>query len=99
MAVAGIPGLIRLSPSSGTRIDSTRIGDTGTETTAAAVGSLDDDVLMKLGKAYAEFMGPMAVRMVRHYSANSDSLEQLVEFLASEIPDARDSQRFKSARL
>ena len=78
---------------SGTRIDATRVDNSRT-----AIGrgrSFDDEMLKKMGEDYAGYIGPLATRLVRHHAANSNDLEQLVESLASEIPDTGDSEKFK----
>jgi hypothetical protein len=33
---------------------------------------------------------------VQHHAATTSNLEQLVELLAREIPDAKDSEKFKT---
>ena len=88
---------------SGTRIDTSRIGDTGvntgTGTGTGAAASFDEELLEKMGADYAAYMGPMAARLVKHYSATSGDLPQLVESLASEIPDADDGRKFRETWL
>ena len=81
---------------SGTRIEVTRISNPGTKTSTTEVRSLDNDMLKKLGDDYAGYIGPLAARLVRHHAATTSNLEQLVESLASEIPDAKDSEKFKN---
>jgi len=81
---------------SGTRIDATRISNSETKTSATEVRSFDDDMLRKMGEDYAGYIGPLATRLVRHHAAATNNLEQLVESLASEIPDARDSEKFRN---
>ena len=90
-------GLQRWERISGTRVEDTRSGATNPGTGAAPGRSFDAAVLDKIGEDYAAYMGPMAPRLVRHYSASAVSLEQLVESLAGEIPDAGDSQKFRDA--
>jgi len=84
---------------SGTRINATRISNSGTKTNATEVRSFDDDMLKQMGEDYAGYIGPLATRLVRHHAATTNSLEQLVESLASEIPDARDSEKFRNQWL
>lgn len=84
---------------SGTRIDTTRPGDTGTGSGGTLPGKFDDELLEKMGADYAAYMGPMAPRLVKHYSARTGDLRQLVESLAGEIPDAGDSQKFRETWL
>ena len=84
---------------SGTRVDTTRISQSGTSTRAAKVRSFDDDKLKQIGEDYAGYIGPPASRLVRHHAANSASLEQLVESLAREIPDFRDREKFRNQWL
>ena len=80
---------------SGTRIDRTRSGETGAGTQpGAAIKTFDNALLEKMGEDYAAYMGPMAARLVKHYSTSTGNLQQLVESLASEIPDAEASQKF-----
>jgi len=81
---------------SGTRIDTTRISNSGTRVNATEVRSFDDDMLRQMGEDYAGYIGPLATRLVRHHAASSSNLEQLVESLASEIPDAKDGDKFRN---
>ena len=81
---------------SGTRIDTTRISNPGTKVNATELRSFDDDMLMKIGEDYAGYIGPLATRLVRHHAASSSNLEQLVESLASEIPDSKDGDKFRN---
>jgi serine/threonine-protein kinase len=82
---------------SGTRIDATKIG------TATATGgtsrSFDDEMLQKIGADYTAYIGPLASRLVQHHAAVSTDLEQLVDALANEIPDAADSHKFRAQWL
>jgi len=84
---------------SGTRIDATPTSVSTKARGKIGVVSFDADMLEKLGEDYTCYMGPMAVTLVRHYAASTDSLEQLVDWLAGEIPDSRDSQKFRDAWL
>ena len=84
---------------SGTRLDSIRPSDAELTTGGTRMRSFDDAMLEKMGKDYADYMGPLAARLVRHYSTSTRNLEQLVESLASEIPDAVDSRKFKDQWL
>ena len=84
---------------SGTRVDATPTSVATKARGNIGVVSFDADMLEKLGEDYTCYMGPIAVTLVRHYAASTDSLEQLVDSLAREIPDARDSQKFKDAWL
>ena len=88
--------LKRWETMSGTRIDTTRISNSGTRFNATEVASFDDDMLRQMGEDYAGYIGPLATRLVRHHAASSNSLEQLVESLASEIPDSRDGDKFRN---
>lgn len=84
---------------SGTRVDTTRSSQTRTVAVSGEAQSFDDETLEKMGQDYADYMGPMAPRLVRHHATTAASLEQLVDSLAREIPDAADSQKFKAAWL
>ncbi len=84
---------------SGTRVDTARISQSGTRTTAAGARSFDDDKLHQISEDYAGYIGPLASRLVRHHAANSANLEQLVESLAREIPDTKDSEKFRNQWL
>jgi hypothetical protein len=53
-------------------------------------------MLRQMGEDYAGYIGPLATRLVRHHAASSSNLEQLVESLASEIPDAKDGDKFRN---
>ena len=81
---------------SGTRIDATRISNPGTKVNATEVRSFDDDMLRQMGDDYAAYIGPLATRLVRHHASSSGTLEQLVESLASEIPDSKDGDKFRN---
>jgi len=81
---------------SGTRIDNTRVSRPSTLTSTTEVRSFDDEMLKKMGEDYAGYMGPLANRLVQHHASTTSSLEQLVELLAREIPDVKDSEKFKS---
>jgi len=81
---------------SGTRIDATRISNSETSTSTSEVRSFDDDMLRKMGEDYAGYIGPLATRLVRHHAAATNNLEQLIESLAREIPDAKDSEKFRN---
>jgi hypothetical protein len=81
---------------SGTRIDATRVSNASTLTSTTEVRSFDDEMLKKMGEDYAGYMGPLANRLVQHHASTTSSLEQLVELLAREIPDVKDSEKFKS---
>jgi len=81
---------------SGTRIDATAIGNPVPTTGTAEARSFDDDMLKKMGENYVGYIGPLAARLVQHHAATTTSLEQLVELLAREIPDARDSEKFRN---
>jgi serine/threonine protein kinase len=81
---------------SGIRIDTTGISNPVTTTGTAEVRSFDDDMLKKMGEDYVGYIGPLAARLVRHHASTTSSLEQLVELLAREIPDAKDSEKFKA---
>ncbi|MDX2473000.1 MAG: serine/threonine-protein kinase [Candidatus Krumholzibacteria bacterium] len=70
-------------------------------TEAAPAVTWDDDDLLRLGKALAGHIGPLAGMLVRNARRKAHSREQLVDELASHIPDqkARDAFRKKCARL
>lgn len=86
---------------SGTRIDATSISQTGSSTsnTRVKARSFDEAMLEKISEDYAGYIGPLAARLVRHYSASTTSLELLLDSLANEIPDARAGQKFKDSWL
>jgi serine/threonine-protein kinase len=81
---------------SGTRIDTTRISHSRAKVSATLGRSFDDDMLKQMGKDYAGYIGPLATRLVRHHAASNSTLEQLVESLASEIPDSKDADKFRN---
>lgn len=87
--------LRRWERSSGTRIDNTGISSTSIMHGATEARSFDDEMLKKIRENYAGYIGPMATRLVQYYSKNTSSLEQLVNELADEIPDVKDSQTFR----
>ena len=84
---------------SGTRIDATRVVNPATKTHITDARSFDDNMLKKIGADYAGYIGPLAAKLVRHHAATTSSLEQLVESLASEIPDAKDREKFQNRWL
>ncbi len=88
---------------SGTRINSGASGGRSSDSTTVGagtnVGSFDDEMLKKISENYASYIGPIAGRLVRHYSATTNSLEQLLDSLSNEIPDARDGQKFRDTWL
>jgi serine/threonine-protein kinase len=84
---------------SGTRIDATRISIPDTRTPATEVQSFDEKMLKEIGEDYAAYIGPLAARLVKYHASTTASLEQLVESLASEIPDDGDSEKFKNQWL
>lgn len=81
--------------SSGTRINGTSITGTQVLTNSGNVRTFDDEMLNKIRENYAGYIGPLASRLVKHYSSKTKSLEQLVNELADEIPDAGDSRTFR----
>ena len=84
---------------SGTRIDNTRISNPSIITSTTEVRTFDDEMLNKMGEDYAGYIGPLAKRLVQHHSSTTSNLEQLVELLASEIPDIKDREKFKTRWL
>lgn len=87
--------LRRWERSSGTRIDNSGISSTKIMQGATKPRSFDDEMLKKIRENYADYIGPLATRLVQYYSKNTSSLEQLVNELADEIPDVKDSQAFR----
>jgi hypothetical protein len=81
---------------SGTRIETSRNSDAEATGGSSEARSFDDDLLKRMGEDYAGYIGPLAARLVQHHAATSGSLEQLVELLASEIPNAKDSEKFRT---
>lgn len=85
---------VRRSGASGVRSSDSTTGGTGT-----IVRSFDDEMLKKISENYTSYIGPLAGRLVRHYSGTTDSLEQLLDSLSNEIPDAKDGQKFRDTWL
>jgi hypothetical protein len=56
-------------------------------------------MLEKMGQDYAGYIGPLAARLIRHHSSKTTSLEQLVEWLADEIPDTEGRRKFRDLWL
>jgi hypothetical protein len=81
---------------SGTSIDTSGISDSVTTSSNAVVRSFDNDMLKKMGEDYVSYIGPLAARLVQHHASTTSDLEQLVEMLAREIPDATDSEKFRN---
>ena len=84
---------------SGTRIDATRIINPQSSTGTSQARGFDEAMLKEMGKDYAGYIGPLATRLVQHHAATTNDLEQLVESLAREIPDARDGEKFRNQWL
>ena len=78
---------------------STRIGVSGVnhkkEQTQNRSPGFDDDMLNQIQQNFAEYIGPLAARLVQYYSAETRSLEQLVNCLADEIPDPDNRDSFR----
>ena len=88
---------------SGTRIDATRMTppqtDNNTGTGTGTGRSFDDATLVEMSADYASYIGPLASRLVQHHASTTQDLEQLVNMLAREIPDAGDSEKFRNQWL
>lgn len=91
---------------SGSRIDATRLGESGvhsTNSTTTGTGikarSFDDEILKRISESYTSYVGPLAGRLVRHYSGTTNNLEKLLDSLSNEIPNAEDGQKFKDTWL
>ena len=54
----------------------------------------EDEVVDRMGSDFAHYVGPIAEPLLRHYSARSNSIDQLVKFLSREIPDQEESRKF-----
>lgn len=84
---------------SGTRISPGSIAASSKSTVGRDVRRLDDEMLEKIRQDYTDYIGPLSSRLVQHYSRNTDNLEQLVNALADEIPDSKDSLKFRQTWL
>jgi len=51
-------------------------------------------VLDKIGDDFAHYIGPIAEPLMRHYSARTNNIDQLVKYLGKEIPDLKQGQKF-----
>lgn len=91
--------LRRWEQSTGTRIEKPDITATRLISSNNKVRTFDDEMLEKIRENYTEYIGPIAARLVQYYSKQTNSLEQLVNELAEEIPDAKDSQAFRKQWL
>lgn len=87
--------LKRWEMSSGTRINAREIEHTQVLTKNGNARTFDDEMLKKIRENYAGYIGPLASRLVKHYSSKTSSLEELVNELADEIPDSSDSKIFR----
>ena len=94
---SSLPEIENIPPNN--RIDNTRVSNPSTMTSITEVRTLDDEMLKKMGEDYAGYIGPLARRLVQHHAATTSNLEQLVELLASEIPDIKDREKFKTRWL
>ena len=54
----------------------------------------EDEVVNRMGSDFAHYVGPIAEPLLRHYSARSKSIDQLVKHLSREIPDREESRKF-----
>lgn len=85
---------------SGTRITATRLktrSGSGSSTSNTRLVPLNDETLGRIRDDYTGYIGPLADRLVEYYSKSSHDLEQLVDALADEIPDAGDSRKFRDS--
>ena len=82
---------------------STRIGISGVnhrkEQTRQQSPGIDDDMLNQIQQNFAEYIGPLAGRLVQHYSTETRNLEELVNRLADEIPDPDNRDTFRQQWL
>ncbi len=79
---------------SGTRINNSHIASP--ENTAPA-RSYNEDLLRRIQDDYADYMGPLADRLVQHFSKTTNDLQHLVNTLAAEIPDQAESKKFRGS--
>ena len=87
--------LRRWEISSGTRINAMSIPEAQVSTNGGNGRTFDDKILENIRENYASYIGPLASRLVKYHSSKTNSLEQLVNELANEIPDASDSRNFR----
>ena len=55
---------------------------------------LNDDLRAELESGFAQFVGPLAGRLIAMYEPDCLNLAQLVNALADEIPDREDRDDF-----
>ena len=84
---------------SGTRIDATGITNPANTSSNSGIRAFNDEMLGRIREDYTDYIGPLAARLVQHYSKSTNSLEQLVNALAAEIPDTKESRKFKDSWL
>lgn len=84
---------------SGTRIDATGITNPANTSSNSGIRAFNDEMLGRIREDYTDYIGPLAARLVQHYSKSTNSLEQLVNALAAEIPDNKESRKFKNSWL
>lgn len=84
---------------SGTRIDATGITNPANTSSNSGIRAFNDEMLGRIREDYTDYIGPLAARLVQHYSKSTNSLEQLVNALAAEIPDNKESRKFKDSWL
>jgi serine/threonine-protein kinase len=79
---------------------STRLGISGVSQVQEPAGhssrNFDDDMLNRIEDEFSRYIGPLAGRLVQHYSSSTRNLEELVNRLADEIPDASGREAFRS---
>ncbi len=80
--------------SSGTRIDATQLHKPNT-TEKKQQKTFNKEILADIRENYANYIGPLASRLVDHFASQTTSLEQLINQLAEEIPQHNDRQNFK----
>ena len=84
---------------SGTRIDATGITNPANTSSNSGIRAFNDEMLGRIREDYTDYIGPLAARLVQHYSKSTNNLEQLVNALAAEIPDNKESRKFKDSWL
>ena len=53
-----------------------------------------DEILNRIGRDYADYVGPVAFQLLDEYSRKSNNIQQLVKSLANEIPNVKTRQAF-----
>jgi serine/threonine-protein kinase len=82
------------------RIDKTQIVDASELINSNLKNEMtDEELLVNLRESYIQYIGPLAKRLIQHYSQQTKNMEVLINKLADEIPNNHDKQQFRQEWL